>query len=174
MTSAMSRATSLVDRLLSGNLARWRFAISAVALAGWVGTAEAMAPLPGGWSGSITAVLVAGLSLFRLWSASPVIWWSVWAMREVAHGKSSRLAVICTAPILAVALTVFHVTALQAVERSSTGGMAYLTGPFFLLVGTVIGTKIASTIARGGTGPKVITFSEHPANGQRSESRTRR
>jgi hypothetical protein len=57
--------------------------------------------------------------------------------------------------VLALAYLGFHLLAWHAAHISSTGGLAYLTLPFLLLIVTITATSIAGAIARRGE-PRAI------------------
>ena len=150
MTSFVAQAAGILDRVLSASASATRVGVCTITAGGLVATALA---LPGSYS--IQSLANA------LWPASPILWWCGWALLQANKPRPSRVALTSVGTILTVVLVAFHLMARHDVGLSSTGVFVYLTGPLFILIGTVIATKIASNTANS-PGPKTITFSKPP------------
>jgi hypothetical protein len=85
---------------------------------------------------------------FGLWSTFPVFWWLGWALPKPPRGVAHRRSAFIVGVVLAVAFAAFHLIAWHAAHLSSTGGFAYITFPFVLLIGTVVAIKIGNAFTQ--------------------------
>jgi hypothetical protein len=95
----------------------------------------------------VTGAVAPG-AVFALWSTFPVFWWLRWALHLTDPSPAHQRAILIVGAVLAVAFVLFHLLAWSAVNSSSTGGFAYITIPFFLLIGTVVAISIGNSQTR--------------------------
>ena len=93
---------------------------------------------------------------FALWTTSPVFWWFGWAMRT-RRSPDMRKTALSVGVVLALAYVGSTALAWHAAHISSTGGMAFLTLPFLLLVLTIATTSIVGATERRGEPRPIIS-----------------
>lgn len=117
----------------------------------------------------VTESVPAALGL-AVWTNLAVCWWLGWALMHESKGKAHHDVVLAVGAILAVALVCFQVLALVAVHKSSTGGLAYVTGPFVMLFGTIVATCIGGAVARNSAAIRAAAEREAEDDPQAGEA----
>lgn len=89
---------------------------------------------------------IAGTFFLGLWNCAPLALWGRWSYGWANESVERRASALAVGALLGIFLVLFHAYAWDEIHASSTGGLAYVSGPVGLLILTTVGMGIASRI----------------------------